>query len=153
MKRRIASRISATVICANGRGVAKDENEAINWYRAAADQDLPVAQNELGWMHDQGKGVAQSDEKAFQWYLKAAQAGLTLAQHNVAVMYARGRGVAKNIDEAINWYRKSADAGNPRSQAALANLKNKSKMSKCQKWPPQAAMFDTLTFLICFFLY
>jgi TPR repeat protein len=44
---------------AEGRGVARDEAEAIRWYRKAAEQGDATAQSSLASMYEQGRGVAQ----------------------------------------------------------------------------------------------
>jgi TPR repeat protein len=41
----------------NGRGVEKDEREAVRWYRAAANQDHSVALYNLGVCYTNGQGV------------------------------------------------------------------------------------------------
>ena len=38
----------------NGQAVAKDEKEAMNWWRKAAQQNHPRAQNNLGFCYDKG---------------------------------------------------------------------------------------------------
>src|SRR5580692_4541515 len=53
-------------------GVAKDEVEAVKWYRKAADQSNDVAQFRLGECYHQGKGVARDFVEAVKWYRKAA---------------------------------------------------------------------------------
>ena len=59
----------------DGRGMAQSGEEAVEWYRKAADQENAGAQCNLGFMFANGRGVAQSDEEAFQWYRKAANKG------------------------------------------------------------------------------
>ena len=58
----------------NGRGVAKDDAQAVAWYRKAADQGNAPAQNDLGVMYEKGRGVAK-DEPGRDWYRKAADQG------------------------------------------------------------------------------
>jgi TPR repeat protein len=61
-------------ICyANGRGVAKDEVEAVKWYRKAAEQNDAEAQCSLGICYANGQGVAQDEVEAVKWWRKAAQ--------------------------------------------------------------------------------
>ena len=59
----------------NGYGVAKDEAEAVKWFRKAADQDDARAQYNLGVRYYFGKGVAKDKEKARLWLTKAAKNG------------------------------------------------------------------------------
>ena len=43
----------------NGDGVAKDEIEAVKWYRKAAEQNYASAQYNLGLCYYNGQGVAK----------------------------------------------------------------------------------------------
>jgi TPR repeat protein len=45
------------VMYAEGKGVIKNDAEAVRWYELAADQGLAPAQNSLGFMYAEGKGV------------------------------------------------------------------------------------------------
>jgi TPR repeat protein len=53
---------------ANGKGVAKDEVEAVKWYRKAAEQGYAKAQYVLGNCYANGKGVAKDEVEAYAWY-------------------------------------------------------------------------------------
>ncbi len=58
----------------NGRGVPKDDVEAVRWYRLAAEQGQASAQNNLAKMYRRGRGVPQDDVLAHMWWsLSAAQ--------------------------------------------------------------------------------
>ena len=78
---------------ATGRGVPKDETEAVRWYRLAADQGNADAQGNLGIMYANGRGVPQDDVAAHMWFdLAAAQPSTYRAFH------AKGRDdVAKGM--------------------------------------------------------
>jgi len=99
--------------------VAKDEVEAVKWYRKAADQGYAAAQFNLGLMYEYGRGVAKDEVEAVKWYRKAADQGYAAAQFNLGFMYKYGRGVAKDEVEAVKWYRKAADQGNAAAQSNL----------------------------------
>jgi len=92
-----------------GQGVAKDEIEAVKWYRKAADQNLAGAQFNLASCYDRGQGVAKDMTEAVKWYRKAADQNLALAQFNLGSCYMHGEGVALNEMEAVKWYRKAAE--------------------------------------------
>ena len=47
-----------------GKGVAKDEVQAVAWYQKAAEQDYASAQFNLGLMYNLGKGVAKDEVQA-----------------------------------------------------------------------------------------
>jgi uncharacterized protein len=89
-------------------GVAKDEAEAVKWFRKAAQQNHPNAQHNLGACYYKGEGVAKDDAEAVKWFRKAAEQNAADAQYNLGFCYARGLGVAKDGAEAVKWYRKAA---------------------------------------------
>ena len=47
--------------------MAKDHVEAVKWYRKAAEQNVAVAQNNLGDCYYNGEGVAKDWVEAYQW--------------------------------------------------------------------------------------
>src|SRR5262249_41314290 len=59
-----------------GRGVAKDEAEALKWYRKAAENGNLAAAEFIGHMYENGRGGLTKDEaEAVVWYRKAADHG------------------------------------------------------------------------------
>ena len=65
---------------AKGIGVAKDEVEAVKWYRKAAEQNYAEAQYNLGYFYDNGKGVTKDEAEAVKWWRKAVEQNLASAQ-------------------------------------------------------------------------
>ena len=57
---------------ANGIGVAKDEVEAVKWFRKAADQGDASAQCNLGVCYAKGQGVAKDEVEAYALWNSAA---------------------------------------------------------------------------------
>ncbi|MBQ7576731.1 MAG: sel1 repeat family protein [Synergistaceae bacterium] len=51
----------------NGEGVKRDYNEAIKWYKMAAD---------LGWMYQNGQGVEKNMTQALKFYKRGAEGGI-----------------------------------------------------------------------------
>ena len=62
---------------------AKDYNQAIYWFRKAADQGNADAQNNLGDCYRNGWGVAKDKNQAISWYMKAAAQGNVDAQQTL----------------------------------------------------------------------
>ncbi len=108
------------VIYDEGAGVAKDDGEAVKWYRRAAEQGHRMAQYNLAVMYETGEGVEEDETEAAAWYRKAAEQGHPGAQHNLALMYLSGEGVAEDKAEAAVWFRKAAEQGQGGSQHNLA---------------------------------
>ena len=103
----------------DGRGVFKDEKEAIVWYRKAAEQGLPGAQRDLGLCYEKGQGVAKDEKEAVAWYRKAAEQANPTAQLYLGICYEDGYGVVKDQKEAVIWYRRAAEQANPTAQFNL----------------------------------
>jgi TPR repeat protein len=71
---------------ARGAGVQKDEAEAADWLRRAAEHNDPVAQFNLGLMHAHGLGVSKDRNEALRWYRQAAAQGHHGARVNLGVL-------------------------------------------------------------------
>ncbi|HWK68628.1 MAG TPA: hypothetical protein VNS34_27205 [Rhizobiaceae bacterium] len=61
---------------AHGRGIDRDDAQAVFWYRKAAEQAYAQAECDLGAMYEQGRGVGKDDAEAAFWYRKAEEQGL-----------------------------------------------------------------------------
>jgi uncharacterized protein len=59
----------------HGNGVNQNVNEALRWYRLAADQGLPVAYVSVAQMHERGEGMQAGRASAARWYRCALAAG------------------------------------------------------------------------------
>jgi TPR repeat protein len=75
---------------AEGRGVDQNYQEAVKWYRLAAEQDFAEAQYNLGVMLENGTGVEVNNQEAIKWYRLAAEQGYALVQYNLSVMLENG---------------------------------------------------------------
>ena len=85
---------------ANGRGVLKDDVEAVKWFRKAAEQGVVESQLTMGFMYANGKGVFKDSVEAVRWYRMAAVQGHVEAQFNLGLRYAFGRGALKTLLKA-----------------------------------------------------
>ncbi len=105
-----------------GKGIAKDETQAVAWYRKAAEQGYAPAQANLGVMYRDGKGIAKDETQALTWLRKAAEQGYAPAQVNLGSIYANSRGMAKDEVQAIAWFTKAAEQGYVPAQANLGAM-------------------------------
>ncbi|MCX6872834.1 MAG: tetratricopeptide repeat protein [Verrucomicrobia bacterium] len=92
----------------HGRGVAKDEANAVEWFRKAAAQGQAEAQCNLGICYDKGCGVAKDASEAAKWLRKSADQDNAEAQCQLGFHYCYGQGVIKDYAAALEWYRRSA---------------------------------------------
>lgn len=81
----------------------RNANEAVKWYRAAAEQGDVIAQIGLGVSYYRGDGVLQDSAEAAKWYERAAAYGDQNAQGRLADLYARGVGVSQDKVTALMW--------------------------------------------------
>jgi hypothetical protein len=86
-----------------GKGVEKDEAQAVQWLAMAAQSGNSAAQNRLGIMYSNGQGLQRDPTQAVYWYKMAADQNFITAQNNLGIMYAQGNGVEKDNIEAYKW--------------------------------------------------
>jgi TPR repeat protein len=72
----------------NGAGVTRDYDQAMAWYRKAADAGCADAMNSIGGLYERGLGVRQSRWMASRWYKRAIRAGSALARSNLDTLKA-----------------------------------------------------------------
>lgn len=58
-----------------GKGVSKNDAEAVSWYRKAAEQGYVSAQYALGVLYYNGEGVPQDYEQVYAWFDIVASQG------------------------------------------------------------------------------
>jgi len=96
----------------HGRGVPKDKQEALRWYRRAAMQGDAFAQNALGDNYWEGTGVPKDDREAVWWWRLAADKGFVPSQHSLGKVLAKGgQGVPADKPHAYMWLMLSAAQG------------------------------------------
>ncbi|MEQ1610904.1 MAG: hypothetical protein ABL956_18355, partial [Hyphomonadaceae bacterium] len=104
----------------NGQGLAKNDAEAVRWYRLAADQGYAMAQSNLGVMYANGRGVPENDVEAYKWWSLAAAQGNADAFINRGNAYNDERDYARAIadyDQAIGLQPNNAEWLNSRCWA------------------------------------
>jgi len=126
-----------------GKGVQQNDFEAAKWFRRAAEQGHPVAENAVGYMYFHGAGVRRDYRQAGEWFLKAAAQNYALAQLNLGFLYQGGLGVPLNYAEAYKWFTLAAEGGEVRSKPALKDLAQ--IMTKIQLRDGQARFDDWLS--------
>lgn len=103
----------------DGCGVGRNDEQAVNWFRKAAEQGYADGQGMLGEMYSYGRGVEKNNEQAVYWYRKAAEQNSVIWQWKLGSMYECGDGVEKNYHYAVYWYRKVAEQGDVTGQWQL----------------------------------
>jgi TPR repeat protein len=100
---------------------ATDYQQAVGWYRKAADQANIAAEIHLADLFRDGQGVLRDRTQAAAWYRKAADQGDSGAQGTLGVLYSYGQGVPQDDAEAYFWFDLAAAVDGPNQQKYVAN--------------------------------
>jgi len=82
------------------RDIKAVQEQAVDWFRKAAEQDNARGQWFLGQCYENALGVDKDDVEAFKWYEKAADQGNAEALRDLSRCYLNGIGVAKDKEKA-----------------------------------------------------
>ncbi len=102
-----------------GKGEYED---AVRYYRQAADKGYADAQTALGELYLSGDSIKKDETEALKLFKQAAAQNNTVAMRDLGAIYKMGYGVPKDTYEAAKWYRKGAELGNPDCMTFLAEL-------------------------------
>jgi TPR repeat protein len=121
-----------------------DFEEAVKWFRRAAVQGHPGAENRLGECLLNGFGVPENDAQGLKWFRKAAKQGHAGAKHNLGSCYEFCFGVNKDMAKAVQLYVGAAEQGWTEAQTSLALLYDRGEgvaqsESKAAQWYARAA--------------
>lgn len=104
-----SKRIAFSVCLQMGVGCQKNEAEALEWLRDAAQAQDPMAMYYMAARYSRGAGVEQDAGKAFELFRRAAKKGIANAAHNVGVALMEGKGCEVNFEEAMKWLTLATD--------------------------------------------
>ena len=103
----------------DGKGVDKDEKQALHWARQAADQGNPDAMDYVGFVYLRGSLVQRQPSIAFG-YFKAAADQSAQAAFNLGQCYFGAQGVEQDCATGLMWWEKAAERGHGRAAACAA---------------------------------
>ena len=95
----------------NGTGVPKDLDEAVRWYRAAADADLANAQTASGAFISLARGYPRISRRPHAGFRERANRNNSYAQAELGILYLNGEGVSRDFDRALALFRRAAAVG------------------------------------------
>ncbi|MGQ0672915.1 MAG: PDZ domain-containing protein [Hyphomicrobium sp.] len=105
-----------------GVGVARDESEAVNWYKRAAQAGDTTGMVQFGEALATGSGTIKDGQEAARWVRKAADAGNTRAHYIMGLMYLVGDVVPKDPLEALSSLKKAAEQNHTPAMVALGSM-------------------------------
>jgi len=103
----------------DGKGVAKDDAEALMWAHRAADRGHPEAMDFVGSAFLRGS-VIKSNPAIALGYFKAAAAESSQAAFNLGQCYFGAQGTEQDIPKALEYWKRAAEAGHGRAAACAA---------------------------------
>ena len=106
----------------SGQGAARNEAEAIYWYRMAARERSAEAYNNLGLRYARGQGLTTNLSDAQLLWRVGAALGEATAAFNLGAQAERGLGVARDAGVARRWYQLAERLGHSGAQAAIRQL-------------------------------
>jgi len=109
---------------AGGIGVARDEAEAVRWYRMSASAGNLNATTALAMALIEGRGTNKDEPEGLRLLRAAAEKDDPEALHRLGVILGQGKLVAKDTAEAIRLLAKAAEGGHVPSMLDLAFLYN-----------------------------
>ena len=102
----------------SGKGISRDYQKAVYWFKKSAMQGNPLAQSNVGYMYKEGQGVSQDYSEAAKCYHQAAGRGNALAQLVLGSLYEKGLGVPQDEVQSLMWFTLAASQGNANAKAA-----------------------------------
>ena len=103
----------------DGKGVAKDDAEALRWAHMAADAGSTDAMDFVGFAYLRGAVVKRNPAIAFG-YFKAAANESAQAAFNLGQCYYGAQGTEQDCAKALEWWKKAAEMGHGRAAACAA---------------------------------
>jgi tetratricopeptide (TPR) repeat protein len=113
------AQIDLAVRLRDGKGVAKDDTEAMKWAHKAADAGNADALDFVGFAYLRGAVVKRNPAIAIA-YFKAAANDSAQAAFNLGQCYFGAQGTEQDCPKGLEWWKKAAEKGNGRAAANAA---------------------------------
>jgi hypothetical protein len=103
----------------DGKGVAKDDAEAMQWAHRAADAGNTDAMDFVGHAYLRGSAIKGNPEIAFG-YFKAAAKESAQGAFNLGQCYFGAQGTEQDVAKALEYWKKAAEKGHGRAASSAA---------------------------------
>jgi|GEM_PF-620713 len=100
---------------------AKNPEQAVQWFKKAAEADDTAAQMFCAAAYQFGYGVKKNTDTARRYFIEAAKNGNDIAQYALGMQFLESRD-SRNKKMGVIWLSKSADKGNPKAQYELGRM-------------------------------
>lgn len=110
---------AAVTLRDGGLDTIPNAEEALRYFRFAAEKGHRKAVLNVAYMYEKGLGIPKDSAEAFRWYQRAAEDGHQESQYRLGRHLYHGIGVKKDHGAAVKWIRKAAASGHAASQYSL----------------------------------
>lgn len=117
-----AAQNNLALMHAQGRGVDRNLDHAIDLWFKAARQNHAMAQYNLGLAFYRGEGLDKDTREAAAWFRMAADLGLGDAQYAMGQMNRLGLILPKHEGKALGWYKRAAAQGHREAKSKSRSL-------------------------------
>ena len=123
----------------DGKEIEQSYEEAIKWWRLAADANSGYAKYMLGDCYKNGQGVERSYEESVKWYKMAIDNNFIYAYVSLGKLYETGQGIEKSYKKAVELYNIAAKHNYKKAMRCLGDcyrygLGVKRSYSNAVKW-------------------
>ena len=105
------------------REVPTGGDDAIKWFRKAAEKGTSWGQFNLGLRYARGDGVPQDYAEALMWFQLAADQKDAMSQYYLGELYEKGLGMPVDQVMAYKWYCLAASQGINEAENARQRLR------------------------------
>jgi TPR repeat protein len=104
-----------------GNGLPKDPEQAVRWYRKAAEAGDAPSMTRLAAALAKGRGVKKDEAQATMWYSEATKKQEPEAEYQVGMLLIKGKGgYAQDEKTGLEWLRRAASHGHVAAREELA---------------------------------
>jgi uncharacterized protein len=111
-------------VCGFDLGVPTGCDDAIKWFRKAAEKGTRWGQLNLGIRYLRGEGVPQDYTEAMKWFKEGSAQGDPLSQYYLGTLHEKGLGTVVDQVEAYKWYGLAANQGIQEAENARQKLRH-----------------------------
>lgn len=113
------AQIALAIRLRDGKGIAKNDTEAMQWAHKAADAGNADAQDFVGFAYLRGAVVKRNTALALTYFTEAADESAQAA-FNLGQCYYGAQGTEQDCAKGLEWWEKAAAKGHGRAAAAAA---------------------------------
>lgn len=119
--------------------VSHDYDEAVHWYRQAAEKGSIDSQMQLLKIYADGHYTPQDDQEISRWILNTAEHGMIESYAKAADLYRKGQSVPRNLFQAYKWNTKAieyepANVDLSQKQRDIAEQLTNRQLRSARKW-------------------